>query len=78
MKRKLLPPAEAEDAASNAAIAKNPGTYELSDEEFRRLRLVSRGPGRPAGSGRKVPVTMRLDADVVAAFRAEGAAGRPG
>ena len=63
---------EAEDAAINAATAMDPDTDELSDEEFARLGPFSRGPGRPAGSGRKVPVTMRLDADVVAAFRAEG------
>ncbi|WP_191060574.1 BrnA antitoxin family protein [Geminicoccus harenae] len=72
MKRKLLPPTDAEDAAINAAIGTDPDTYELSDEEFARLRPFSRGPGRPVGSGRKIPVTMRLDADVVAAFRAEG------
>ncbi|MFZ9367283.1 MAG: BrnA antitoxin family protein, partial [Burkholderiaceae bacterium] len=33
-------------------------------------RLVKRG--RPAGSGTKVSTTIRFDAEIVAAFRADG------
>ncbi len=49
---------------------------ELSEEWFetadhhRGGKLVSRG--RPKGSGKKVQVTLRLDADVVARYRATG------
>lgn len=49
---------------------------ELDDEFFERAdefdgaRLVRRG--RPPGSGTKVSTTVRFDADILAAFRAEG------
>ena len=49
---------------------------ELDDEFFERAdeydgrRLVKRG--RPAGSGTKVSTTIRFDAEIVAAFRADG------
>lgn len=56
-----------EEAKINAGIASDPDTYEMSDAEFKQLRR-----GRPLGSGKKVQVTLRIDADVVHRFKAAG------
>jgi hypothetical protein len=40
--RKIILGTEEEEAAIHAGIAADPDTYELSDEEFKRLRPVGR------------------------------------
>jgi uncharacterized protein (DUF4415 family) len=65
--RKIALPTPEEDAAINAGIAADPDTYELSEAEFKKLK-----PGRPLGSGKKVQVTLRIDEDIVTAFKAGG------
>jgi uncharacterized protein (DUF4415 family) len=49
---------------------------ELDDDWFDRADLMIGDtiirPGRPKGSGAKQPVSLRLDKDVVAHFRATG------
>ena len=75
MKRALTQPTDEEEAAINAGIAADPDTRSLSDDEFAQLvpyAEAMRRRGGPAGSGRKVPVTIRLDADVVSAFKDGG------
>jgi uncharacterized protein (DUF4415 family) len=67
-KRKIVKPTPAEDEAINAGIAADSDTYELSEQEFKQLRPL----GRPAGSGKKVQITMRLDSEIVDAFRETG------
>jgi uncharacterized protein (DUF4415 family) len=74
--RKIIMPTPEEDAAINRGIAADPDTYELSDEEIRNLRPLAetaknRG-GRPKLENPKEPVSIRLDADVLAAFRSAG------
>jgi uncharacterized protein (DUF4415 family) len=66
--RVLVLPTLAEDAAIAAGIAQDPDTYEPSDLELGMMRR----PGRPLGSGTKTQITLRLDADVVAKFKASG------
>lgn len=45
-----------------------------SDEELRAgIEAARRGRGRPAGTGTKEQVAIRIDRDVLAAFRAGGA-----
>jgi len=66
--RVLVLPTLAEDAAIAAGIAKDPDTFEPSDLELSMMRR----PGRPLGSGTKTQITLRLDADVVAKFKASG------
>ena len=66
--RVLALPTLAEDAAIAAGIAQDPDTYESSDIELSLMRR----PGRPLGSGTKTQITLRLDADVVAKFKASG------
>lgn len=72
VKRKVIMPGAEEDARINAGIAADPDTFELSDAAFKRLEPM-RGPGRPAGSGRKVQMTVRFDAEIIATFKNTGA-----
>ena len=64
----ILPDAE-ETATIQAGIAADPDTYELSDAEFAQLRPAR---GRPRSAEPKVHTGLRLDADVLAAFKAGG------
>jgi uncharacterized protein (DUF4415 family) len=71
-KRKFITPTAAEEAAINAGIAADADTYALSDAEFKLLKPVR---GRPKGSKAartKVTLTMRVDADVLEHFKAQG------
>lgn len=49
----------------------HPNDAEITDEEF-DAALAKRKAGRPTGSGQKVSTTVRLDADILTAFRASG------
>lgn len=69
MKRKLVRPTKAEEAAINAGIAADTDTYELSDAEFRRLRPVR---GRPRALAPKRRITIRISPDVLAKFKSAG------
>jgi uncharacterized protein (DUF4415 family) len=69
MKAKLIRPTDAENATINAGIAADPDTYVLSDDEFAQLK---RPPGRPKVEQPKVFTGIRLDAEVVATFKATG------
>lgn len=68
-KRKIIMPTQEEDAAINAGIAADPDTYELSAEEFKQLKPLR---GRPVGSGKKEQVTIRLDTEILEAFKLMG------
>jgi len=70
-KRKLVMPTAAEDAAITAAALSDPDALPLSDAQLRQLKPL-RPRGRPAGSGTKVQVTMRIDEDVLEAFKTDG------
>ncbi len=68
-KRKVVLPTLSEDAAINAGIANDPDTHELGIEDIRQMK---RGVGRPLSKTPKLQVTVRYDADVVEAFKAQG------
>ncbi len=68
--RVLRLPSDEEDARIRAGIAADPDTHEVSDAEF---ALMKRRAGRPLGSGTKTQITLRVDTDVVEAFKATGA-----
>lgn len=63
-------PSDEDDARIRAGIAADPDTHEVSDAEF---ALMTRRVGRPLGSGTKTQITLRVDTDVVEAFKATGA-----
>lgn len=70
MSGKLKRPTLAESRAVNRAIASDPDTRELGADEFQELR---RPRGRPFSTGPlKIQTTLRLDAEVLAAFKASG------
>ena len=69
--RVLHLPTAAEDAAITAAAMADPDAVPFTDEEWAQVKpLVRRG--RPLGSGTKAQVTLRLDVEVLAKFKATG------
>jgi len=67
--REFYLPTDEEDAAINAGIAADPDTYELTAEEFARLKPL----GRPPLEITKERITIRLSREVVESFRSTGA-----
>ena len=70
--RVLVLPTPEEDAVITAAAMSDPDAQPLTDEEWADVKPLARRRGRPLGSGSKVQVTLRIDADVVTKFKAEG------
>lgn len=85
--RAIILPTDEEDAAINAGIAADPDNPEWTDADFARARPASevlptevfagllamkRPPGRPRVEQPKVFTGIRLDADVLAGFKADG------
>jgi uncharacterized protein (DUF4415 family) len=66
--RVLEVPTDDEDAAITAAALSDPDNPPLTDSDF---KVAKRGKGRPKGSN-KEQVNIRLDVDVLEAFKAEG------
>lgn len=62
-------PTAAEDAAINAGIAVDPDNPEWTAEDFARAKM---GVAKPSQG--KVSLTIRIDADVLDAFKARSAA----
>lgn len=65
-----MPDAE-EDAAITAAAMGDDDALPLTDEQLAQMK-PARPRGRPAGSGKKVLVSVRFDTDVIEAFRQTG------
>lgn len=72
LKPETILPTPAEDEAITAAALADPDTQPFTDAEWQAVKHEVRR-GRPLGSGKKVQVTIRLDADVVQRLRASGA-----
>ena len=68
--RNFYIPNDAEDLAINTGIAQDADTMEISDAQFAQMRPVKLG--RPFAQQTKERITIRLSADVLAAFRATG------
>lgn len=63
-----------EDAAITAAAMSDPDSIPLTDEEWKEVEKTGRvgRRGRPKADTTKEHITLRIDADIVAAFRASG------
>ena len=63
-----------EDAAITAAAMSDPDSIPLTDEEWEEVEKTGRvgRRGRPKSDTTKEHITLRVDADIVAAFRASG------
>ena len=70
--RKYRLPTAEETQRIRAGIAADPDTHELTDTEMAELRPLARLPGRPKPERPKERITIRLDQEVMAAFRATG------
>ncbi|MES2264730.1 MAG: BrnA antitoxin family protein [Pseudomonadota bacterium] len=64
-------PTPEEDAAITKAAMEDPDAMPYTDAEWAKVTF-KRGPGRPAGSGAKVATNIRLDRDLVEAFKSTG------
>lgn len=66
----LLMPTAAEDAAIAAGIVADSDTMEITPADVARMHALGRGRAKLADT--KVPVTMRLDADVLEQVKKAG------
>jgi len=68
----LIMPTDAEDASITAAALDDPDNQPLTHEQLDQFKPARRGRGRPAGSGTKVAINLRLDRDLLEAFKGTG------
>ena len=71
LKEGTIIPTAAETVAIYAGIAADSDTFELTDEEFSRLKPMPMR-GRPPASRPKIHTGLRLDEDVLMAFKMGG------
>lgn len=62
-----------EDAAITAAAMSDPDCPPITDEDWKKIQPRLFRGGRPKAEKTKEHLTLRVDADIVAAFRASGA-----
>jgi len=73
MKKKLIRPTEKEDRAITKAANSDPNSRPLTDKQWAKVKpTLSRGRGRPLGSGTKEQVTLRIDSDTLAFYKSKG------
>ena len=73
MKKKLIRPSAKEDAAITKVAKSDPNSRPLTDKQWDKVKpTLTRGRGRPLGSGTKVQVTLRIDSDTLAFYKSKG------
>jgi uncharacterized protein (DUF4415 family) len=71
LKQGIILPTEEEDAIITAAAMADPDAIPFTDEEWEAAKPFIR-MGRPLAISPKQAITVRYDADVIAAFKAGG------
>ena len=66
--RSIILPSQEEDAAITAAALSDPDAQPLTDMQLKAMQPM----GRPRLEHPKAPLTMRVDVDVLDAFKATG------
>jgi uncharacterized protein (DUF4415 family) len=83
--KRLIPPTLAEDRIINRGIAHDPDTFEATAQDFARAKrardvlptkvydaIRRRGQRGPQRAPRKVPISLRVDREVLDAYAATG------
>ncbi|QWD79110.1 BrnA antitoxin family protein [Polynucleobacter sp. MWH-Spelu-300-X4] len=73
MKKKLISLTSKEDLAITKSAKSDPDSHPLTDKEWHKVKpMLSRGRGRPLGSGTKEQVTLRIDRETLAFYKSKG------
>ena len=66
--RKLLVPNDADEKAINKGIDQDDDTFEMDIKSFQKLKKM----GRPKSNVHKIPVSIRLDVEIIDGFKSMG------
>ena len=73
MKKKLIRLSEKENALVTKAANSDPDSKPLTENEWSKVKpTLIRGRGRPAGSGVKEQVTLRIDSETLSFYKSKG------
>jgi len=73
MKKKLIRLSAKDDAAITTAAKADVDSRPLTDKQWAKVKpTLTRGRGRPLGSGTKEQVTLRIDTDTLEFYKSKG------
>ena len=73
MKKKIIRLSSKENATVTKAANSDSDSRPLTDKQWAKVKpSLTRGRGRPLGSGSKEQVTLRIDSDTLAFYKSKG------